>query len=138
MNTMNDRTLEPRGTSAARADRGQWKVGAVAVLRKLGAAGFVLGIGLGIGCAATPPCRPAGAKGAVVLGARTAGEAVEAGAETGVEGIKTAGRAAGGMVEGGSDKAEEEWNKGKVETKAEGREGSAEVEREASVPVCKE
>jgi hypothetical protein len=61
---------------------------------------------------------------------------VETGAQTGVEGVKAAGRAVGGWVEGGSKEAKEEWKKGKEDTKAEAREGAAEVDREASVPVC--
>ena len=93
------------------------------------------GLGIVIGCAATPACRK-GAKGDVVLGARTAGEAVKTGAETGVEGVKTAGRTVGGWVEGGSKEAKEEWNKGKHETKETAHEGAADVNREASVPTC--
>lgn len=94
-------------------------------------------LGILIGCAATPACRK-GPKGDVALGARTAGEAVKTGAETGVEGVKTAGRAVGGWVEGGSKEAKEEWNKGKQETKETAHEGAADVDREASVPTCKD
>jgi hypothetical protein len=108
-----------------------------AARRALGSAVLVGGLGILIGCAATPACRK-GAKGDVVLGARTAGEAVKTGAETGVEGVKTAGRAVGGWVEGGSKEAKEEWNKGKHETKETARDGAADVDREASVPVCPE
>ncbi len=70
------------------------------------------------------------------MAARTTGEAVETGAKTGVEGVKAAGRAVGGWVEGGSKEAKEEWNKGKADTKATANEGSADVNREASLPVC--
>ena len=97
----------------------------------------VAGLGVAMGCAATPACRR-GAKGDVVMAARTTGEAVETGAKTGVEGVKTAGRAAGGWVEGGSKEAKEEWNKGKADTKATAHEGSEATEREANVPVCKD
>ena len=106
-----------------------------AALRALHGAVLLGGLGIVVGCAATPACRK-GAKGDVVMGARTAGEAVETGAETGVEGVKAAGRAVGGWVEGGSKEAKEEWKKGKEDTKAEAHEGAAEVNREASVPVC--
>ena len=106
-----------------------------AARRALSSAVLVGGLGILIGCAATPACRK-GAKGDVVMGARTAGEAVKTGAKTGVEGVKTAGRAVGGWVEGGSKEAEEEWNKGKQETKATAHEGAADVDREASVPLC--
>lgn len=91
----------------------------------------------GLGCAATPACRK-GAKGDIVMGARTAGEAVKTGAETGVEGVKTAGKAVGGWVEGGSSEAKEKWNEGKQETKATAHEGAADVDREASVPACRD
>jgi len=99
--------------------------------------GMVLlgGLGIVLGCAATPACRK-GAKGDVVLGARTAGQAVKTGAETGVEGVKTAGRTVGGWVEGGSKEAKEEWKKGKQETKETAHEGAADVDREATVPTC--
>ena len=104
--------------------------------RALVSAALVGGLGILIGCAATPPCRQ-GAKGDVVMGARTAGEAVKTGAETGVEGVKTAGRAVGGWIEGGSKEAKEEWKKGKHETKETAHDGAADVDREASVPECK-
>jgi len=91
----------------------------------------------GLGCAATPACRK-GAKGDIAMGARTAGEAVKTGAETGVEGVKAAGKAVGGWVEGGSAEAKEKWNEGKQDTKATANEGAANVDREASVPICKD
>jgi hypothetical protein len=106
-------------------------------LRTLGAAALVIGLGVSMGCASTPQCRK-GAKGAVVTGARTAGDAVETGAKTGIEGVKAAGRTVGGWVEGGEDEAKEEWNKGKAETNATARGGAAEVDKEASVPECEE
>lgn len=98
--------------------------------------GAALAGAIGVGCAASPPCRK-GPKDDVVMGARTGGEAVETGAKTGVEGVKTGGRAVGGWVEGGSSEAKEEWNKGKQETKATAREGAADTKDEANVPTCK-
>ncbi len=106
-----------------------------AALRVVHSAVLLGGLGIVVGCAATPACRK-GPKDDVAMAARTTGEAVETGAKTGVEGVKTAGRAVGGWVEGGSKEAKEEWNKGKVDTKATANEGSADVNREASVPVC--
>lgn len=70
------------------------------------------------------------------MGAKTAGQAVEAGAETGVAGVKQFGRSVGGLLEDGSEGAEEEWEEGKKETKAEAREGRDEVREAASVPRC--
>jgi hypothetical protein len=96
---------------------------------------LVSGLGIVLGCAATPPCRQ-GAKGDVMLGARTAGQAVKTGAETGVEGVKTAGRTVGGWVEGGSKEAKEEWKEGKEDTKETAHDGAADVRREATVPEC--
>lgn len=71
----------------------------------------------------------------VKMAGRTAGQGVEAGAETGVAGVKQAGRAVGGWFEGGSDEAKREWEKGKAETKQEAREGRAEVDAE-QLPNC--
>ena len=120
----------PIASFTARASSAQWTVRPLLL-------GIVLVSGLGVvlGCAATPPCRQ-GAKGDVVLGARTAGEAVKTGAETGVEGVKTAGRTVGGWVEGGSKEAKEEWKEGKQDTKKTARDGAADVHREATVPTC--
>jgi hypothetical protein len=103
--------------------------------RMLAGLALVSGLGIVLGCAATPACRK-GAKGDVVLGARTAGQAVKTGAETGLEGVKTAGRTVGGWVEGGSKEAKEEWKEGKHETKETANEGADDVHREATVPVC--
>lgn len=71
----------------------------------------------------------------VKMAGRTAGQGVEAGAETGVAGVKQAGRAVGGWFEGGSDEAKREWEKGKAETKQEAHEGHAEVASE-QLPNC--
>lgn len=111
---------------------------ALYVLRTLGLTALVAGLGFSLGCASTPACRKAGIEGAAVTSARTAGEAVETGAKTGVEGVKTAGRAVGGWVEGGKEGAKDEWNKGKAETDAVARQGAAEVDEEASVPICED
>ena len=138
MSTTNDRIPHHPESKAARAARGSVRGGALDALQRLGAATLVIGLGVSMGCASTPPCREGGAKGAVVTGARTAGDAVETGAKTGLEGVKTAGRAVGGLVEGGSDEAAAEWNQGKAETKATAREGAGEVDNEASVPVCED
>lgn len=138
MGTTNDRTLYHSESKMARAARGSVRGGALGAFRKLSAAALVIGLGVSLGCASTPTCRQGGAKGAVVTGARTAGDAVETGAKTGVEGVKAAGRTVGGWVEGGEDEASAEWNKGKAETRATAREGATEVDQEASVPVCED
>jgi len=138
MSTMNDLTPDHRDRSAARADRGHVMAGALTALRRLSAAALVVGLGLSVGCAAQPTCRKGGVKGAVVTGARTTGEAVETGAKTAAEGVKTAGKTVGGMVTGGTDEAREEWNEGKAETKATAREGAADVDEEANLPLCEE
>ena len=106
-------------------------------LHKIGTAAACIAVfALGLGCASTPPCRTGDVAGATVTGGRTAGEAVATGAKTGAEGVKAAGRAVGGWVEGGSEKAGEEWSQGKADTKSEARKGSDKVNREADVPVC--
>jgi hypothetical protein len=136
MKTMKDSM--PRRCDSNAGAGGRMRVGALSAARKLGAAALLAGLGLGIGCASTPPCRTGDVAGATVTGARTAGEAVETGAKTGVEGVKAAGRAAGGWVEGGSDKADAEWAQGKADTKATARQGATEVKQEANVPVCED
>lgn len=67
--------------------------------------------------------------------ARVTGQGVEAGVETGVAGVKQAGEAVGGLVTGGTDKAEEKWEEGKTETKQEWAEGRQEVAME-NRPNC--
>jgi hypothetical protein len=124
MSTRNDTMSFPRASLWARS-----------ALRVIQSAVLLGGLGIVVGCAATPACRK-GPKDDVAMAARTTGEAVETGAKTGVEGVKTAGRAVGGWVEGGSKEAKEEWNKGKEDTKATANAGSADVKSEASVPVC--
>jgi hypothetical protein len=109
-----------------------------AALRVLRGAALLGGLGIAVGCAASPPPCRQGPKDDVVMGARTAGEAVETGAKTGVEGVKAAGRAVGGLVEGGSDEAKEEWKKGKQDTKETAHAGAADVKTEATVPTCKD
>jgi hypothetical protein len=74
--------------------------------------------------------------------AKTAGRCTEMGAKvgvagaktgilTGVEGVKAAGRAVGGLVEGGSDGAQREWKEGKAETKRTAHQGADEVKQES-------
>jgi hypothetical protein len=67
--------------------------------------------------------------------ARVSGQGIEAGVETGVAGVKQAGRAVGGLVTGGTDKAEEKWEEGKTETAHEATEGREEIAME-NRPNC--
>jgi hypothetical protein len=67
--------------------------------------------------------------------ARVTGQGVEAGVETGVAGVKQAGKATGGLITGGTSKAEREWNEGKQETKQEASEGRQEIAAETR-PNC--
>ncbi|MBK7586117.1 MAG: hypothetical protein IPI67_38775 [Myxococcales bacterium] len=89
-----------------------------------------------LGCGAAAPCRK-GPKDDVVMAARTAGEAVETGVKTGVEGVKAGGRAVGGFATDGSSGAKKEWKNGKADTKAEANEGAAETKDETEIPRCK-
>ncbi|HEY4117901.1 MAG TPA: hypothetical protein VGM56_08600 [Byssovorax sp.] len=90
---------------------------------------------LGLGCASSAPCRR-GPKDDVAMAGRTTGEAVKTGAETGVEGVKTAGKAVKGFVEGGAPEAKAEWSEGKQDTRAVANEGAAETREDASLPPC--
>jgi hypothetical protein len=67
---------------------------------------------------------------------KTAAVGVKTGAETGVEGVKTAGAAVGGFVQGGSTEASERWNDGKQSTRATAREGASDVSATAQAPDC--
>lgn len=67
--------------------------------------------------------------------AAVSGQGIEGGAETAWAGIKQAGRGAGGLVTGGTDDAEIEWEKGKAETKQESREMEGEIAA-ADKPRC--
>lgn len=91
---------------------------------------------LGLGCSKPPPPCRAGAADDIATGARTGAAGAETGARTGVEGVKTAGRAVGGFVKGGSAGAEDAWNQGKADTRAEAQKGSGKVNEEATVPRC--
>ena len=100
--------------------------------------------GPGCGESATPEAKAPTAKkkcregpvDTAVVGVKTAGQAVEMGAETGVAGVKNLARAAGGLVTEGPDGAEREWNEGKEVTRGEAREGKQEVIEEANLPPC--
>lgn len=72
----------------------------------------------------------------VKMGLKTAGQAVEAGAETGVAGVKQFGKGVGGFVKDGSEGAKEGWNEGETETRSEAKEGDEEVRAEATLPPC--
>lgn len=67
--------------------------------------------------------------------ARMTGQGIEGVAETGVAGVKQAGRATGGLVTEGTEGAEEQWDRGGSETDQEAAEMSAEVDQE-SRPKC--
>jgi hypothetical protein len=69
-------------------------------------------------------------------GARTGVSGAKTGVLTGVEGVKAAGGAVGGFVEGGSDEASRRWQEGKAETKRTAHEGKAETKGEANTPEC--
>lgn len=113
-------------------------------IRVLVLAAGVLGAGvLGCGEKAAPEAKTPAARGcregpvgAAATGVKTAGQAVEMGAETGWAGVKNLGRAAGGLVSEGPEGAEREWKDGKEVTRGEAREGKAEVAAEANLPPC--
>lgn len=82
-----------------------------------------------------PPARTAGE--CVEKGAKTGVAGAKTGIVTGVEGVKAAGRAVGGFVEGGTDQAGREWKQGKADTRRAARSGSSEVRSEAHAPNCR-
>ncbi len=77
-----------------------------------------------------------GAKNKVKKGARTAGAGVEAGVKTAAEGVKTFGRATGGLFRGGKKEAKSEWKKGAADTDETATEEADKVDEEASKDDC--
>jgi hypothetical protein len=76
-----------------------------------------------------PPAKTAGR--CVEMGAKVGVAGAKTGVITGVEGVKTVGKAVGGWVEGGSEGAQREWKQGKAETKRTAHEGADEVKQES-------
>jgi hypothetical protein len=85
--------------------------------------------GLACGSDSKPPAKTAGR--CVEMGAKVGVAGAKTGVTTGVEGVKTFGKAVGGFVEGGSEGAQREWNQGKVETKRTAHQGADEVKQES-------
>jgi hypothetical protein len=81
------------------------------------------------GSESKPPAKTAGR--CVEMGAKVGVAGAKTGVTTGVEGVKTFGKAVGGFVEGGSDGAQREWKQGKAETKRTSREGADEVKQQS-------
>jgi hypothetical protein len=65
------------------------------------------------------------------MGAKVGVAGAKTGVTTGVEGVKAAGKAVGGFVEGGSEGAQREWKHGKADTKRTAHEGASEVKQES-------
>ena len=86
--------------------------------------------------AASEPCRQ-GVGDDVKMAGRTAGAAAKTGLTAAADGIVQAGSSAAGLVHGGTDEAEQRWNEGKKETKANARKNAADTREEASTPPCR-
>jgi len=82
------------------------------------------------------PCRQDAADDVAMAG-RTGWAGAKTGVKTGVEGVKTFGRSAGGLVEGGKEGAREEWNKGAADTRGVANEGAADTRHQTDLPRCK-
>ncbi len=70
------------------------------------------------------------------MAAKTTAAAVETGATTAVEGVKTVGKTVAGYVDGGSERAGEAWREGAAQTRSRARSGGQQVQREANTPGC--
>jgi len=70
------------------------------------------------------------------MGAKTGVAGAKTGVKTGVAGVKQVGKSVGGLFEGGSDQARQQWREGKAETKATAHSGGEETRREAHAPDC--
>jgi hypothetical protein len=86
--------------------------------------------------ASSPNTCGKGAKAKLKKGARTAGASAKAGVETAAEGVKTFGRATGGLIRGGSKEAKREWNKGASDTDRTASKGADNVSAEARHDDC--
>jgi hypothetical protein len=89
----------------------------------------VLGV-VACGSDSKPPAKTAGR--CAEMAAKVGFAGAKTGVTTGVEGVKTAGKAVGGFVEGGSQGAQREWQQGKAETKRIAHDGADEVKRASS------
>ena len=76
-----------------------------------------------------PPVQTAGR--CAEMGAKVGIAGAKTGVTTGVEGVKAAGKTVGGFVGGGSEAAQQEWKKGKAETKRTAHAGADEVKQES-------
>jgi hypothetical protein len=88
----------------------------------------VLGV-VSCGSDSKPPAKTAGR--CAEMGAKVGFAGAKTGVTTGVEGVKTAGKAVAGFVEGGSEGAQREWQQGKAETKRIAHDGADEVRQES-------
>ena len=84
---------------------------------------------LACGSDSKPPAKTAGR--CAEMGAKIGVAGAKTGITTGVEGVKTMGKAVGGLVQGGSEGAQREWKQGKEETKRTAHEGRDEVKQQS-------
>ena len=70
------------------------------------------------------------------MGAKTGVAGAKTGVVAGVEGVKAVGKTVGGFVEGGSERARQEWQEGKADTKRAAHSGAEETKGEAKAPDC--
>jgi hypothetical protein len=77
------------------------------------------------------PCGPADD---VEQAVDTTGSAAKTGGTTAWEGLKTAGKAVGGLVDGGKHEARKEWEAGKERTRDTARKGADETKETATSP----
>lgn len=69
--------------------------------------------------------------------AGTAGEGLKTGGETAVEGVKTFGKSVGGLFDGGTDAAKQEWKQGSKKTSQTAKGGGGDTKGAAKQVDCK-
>lgn len=86
---------------------------------------------------ALPACKSGQPAKCAETTAGTAGEGVKTGGKTAVEGVKTFGKSVGGLFDGGTDAAKQEWKQGSKNTAAAAKGGGGDTRGAAKQVDCK-
>ena len=86
---------------------------------------------------ALPACKSGQPAKCAETTAGTAGEGLKTGGTTAVEGVKTFGKSVGGLFDGGTDAAKQEWKQGSKNTAAAAKGGGGDTKGAAKQVDCK-
>ena len=87
--------------------------------------------------AALPACKSGQPAKCAETTAGTAGEGLKTGGTTAVEGVKTFGKSVGGLFDGGTDAAKQEWKQGSKNTASAAKGGGGDTKGAAKQVDCK-